>query len=216
MSRRVSSGLALAALLCACADPVSVDQLAPALTQSTVSSQQYPSESEASSLVQYGFMEPTVTAWWSGATARVASHLSFFGNLATLATRLTLLREGSEVSSASTNNGVSGLIPIISSLSGSLERHADLTCGLTVEGSAQGHVEIRVLGLGTTSIIVIFSLDDGTTSSSSQPSCPPPAPGDGPPYDGQCQVCLEWTWYVGSVEVDSEWRCSSPAPCPAS
>ena len=218
MHRTWQTAMAISAIaFAACADPASP----PALPRPERPAQtQYPLAAEIAHLTNRGFIVPSLTVSINDHEARAEASLSYFANYVRLALTLDVLREYEILASRSTvPQEVSGLIPTPGFLQDALVIPVYQACDLAARGQVSGRSEIRALATGTYAIITLWASQAGREARAEQPDCPPPPPpggGGGNPYDDQCQLCLEWTWYIGNEEVDSYWVCSVPTPCRAS
>lgn len=215
MYRHWHPGVALAAIaIIACSDTTSPDA---ASRPNGPNLGQYPLDSELAHVKDQGFIVPTLHVTIDDHEARAEATLAYFANFVKLSLTLDVLRGYETIVSRSTvPQEVSGFFPTPGWLQDGIVIPVYQACGLAAQAQASGRSEIRALQSGGSGLITLWSAQAGRDGRAEQPQCPPPPPPGGGgenPYDDQCQLCLEWTWYLGNEEVDSAWVCSAPTPC---
>ncbi len=204
---------ALAAGSLACDQPTGADTAPVIATPDAATRAEYPLAPELANTAPL-WITPDITVTWQGSRAIASSEMKFFGNFAELTTGLTIFKGVAEVASLSQTRWAKGFFPIVSALTDEVSRDIGLWCGHHAEGLATGLVEVRAISISSSLTIVLASLRDNARADASQPACPP-TPGNGNPYEDGCELCLEWTWYIGNDEVDRYWQCSPMQSCPA-
>ena len=145
--------------------------------------------------------------------------MGFMKYLATNATQevtLDLRFENDPVGTRSASGESADLLPYLRTLWTTATMGVSGSCGHLVDGSTVHKAWHQFLGAGWK----FFSWGtDGRSSSDSkaQSSCEPPPPpppptsggGDGDEYQGGCELCQQWFYFIDGFLMDEWWECTS-------